>query len=51
MTQNGWTEKETEVQEDFICIGPEALYQMKPAENKTERDKIAVKGLIRLLNE
>ena len=28
VTQNGWTEKENEIQEDFIWgIGPEALYQ------------------------
>ena len=52
MTHNCWTEKETEVQEDFIWgRGPEALYQMTRAEYKTEQDKIAVKDLIRLFNE
>ena len=52
MTQNGWTGKETEIQEDFIWgIGPEALYQMTRAEYKTEPDSIAVKDLIRLFNE
>ena len=52
MTHNCWTEKETEVKEDFIWgRGPEALYQMTRAEYKTEQDKIAVKDLIRLFNE
>ena len=52
MTQTGWSGKETEIQENFIWgIGPEALYQMTRAENKTEPDKIAVKDLIRLFNE
>ena len=52
MIQNCRTDKETKVQEDFICgIGPEALYQMTRLEYKTEPDKIAVKDLIRLLNE
>ena len=52
MTQIGWSDKETEIQEDFIWgIGPEALYQMTGAEYKTEPDKIAVKDLIRLFNE
>ena len=52
MTQTGWSGKETEIQEDFIWgIGPEALYQMTRAEYKTEPDKTAVKGLIRLFNE
>ena len=52
MTQTGWSGKETEIQEDFIWgIGPDALYQMTRAENKTEPDKIAEKDLIRLFNE
>ena len=52
MTQNGWTGKEAEIQEDFIWgVGPEALYQMTRAEYKTEPDNIAVKDLIRLFNE
>ena len=52
MTQNGWTGKEAEIQEDFIWgVGPEALYQMTRAEYKTEPDNIAVKNLIRLFNE
>ena len=52
MTQNGWTGKETEIQEDFIWgTGPEALYQMTRAEYKTEPDSIAVKDLIRVFIE
>ena len=52
MTQNGWTGKETEIQEDFKwSIGSEALYQMTRAEYKTEPYNIAVKDLIRLFNE
>ena len=52
MTRTGWAGKETEIQEDFIWgIGPEALYQMTRAEDKTEPDKMAVKDLIRLFNE
>ena len=52
MTQNGWAEKETERQENFIWdIGPEALYQMTLAEYKTEPDKKAVKDLIRLFSQ
>ena len=52
MTQNSWTGKEAEIQEDFIWgVGPEALYQMTRAEYKTEPDNIAVKDLIRLFNE
>ena len=44
MTQNGWTAKENEIQEDFIWgIGPEALYQMTRAEYKTEPDKVKMK--------
>ena len=44
MTQNGWTDRETEIHEDFIWgMDPEALYQMTRAEYKTEPDKIAVK--------
>ena len=51
-TQNNWTDKEAEIQEDFIWgIGPEALNQMTRAEYKTEPDKIAVKDLIRLSHE
>ena len=39
MTQNGWSEKEAEVREHFITgIVPEALYQLKRAENKTEQE-------------
>ena len=52
ITQNGWTEKENEIQEDFIWgIGPEALYQMTRAEYKTDPDKIKIKDLIRLFHE
>ena len=52
MTQTSWPEKQREVQEDFIWdIGPEALYQMTRAENKTEPDEKAIKDLIRLFNE
>ena len=52
MTQNGWTGKEAEIQEDFIWgVGPEALYQMTRAEYKTEPDSIPVKDLIRLFTE
>ena len=52
MTQADWATKENQVQDDFIWgIGPEALYQMTRAEYKTEPDKIAIKELIRLLNE
>ena len=52
ITQTGWSGKETETQEDFIWeIGSEALYQITPAEYKTEFDKIAVKYLVRQLNE
>ena len=33
MTQNDWTTKETQIQEDFIWgFGPAALYRMKKAE-------------------
>ena len=47
ITQTGWSGKKAEIQEDFIWgIGPEALYQMTRAGNKTEPDKIAVKDLI-----
>ena len=52
MTQNGWTEKGTEVQEDFTWgKGAEALYQLTLAEYKTDPDKIATKDLIRLFKE
>ena len=52
MTHNGWTRKETEIQEDFIWgIGPEALYQKTRTEYETEPNSIAVKNLIRLFNE
>ena len=52
MTNNDWTDKDTEIQEDFICgIGPEALYKMTLAEYKTAPDKIAIEDLIRLFNE
>ena len=52
MTQNGWTGKEAEIQEDFIWgVAPEALYQMTRAEYKTEPDSIRVKELIRLFTE
>ena len=52
VTQNGWTKKENEIQEDFIWgIVPETLYQMTRAEYKTEPDKIKIKDLIRLFDE
>ena len=52
MTQTGWLEKQTELQEVFIWgIGPEALYHMTRAKYKTEPDKISIKDLIRLFNE
>ena len=52
ITQNGWTEKENEIQEDFIWgIGPEALHQMTRAEYKTDPDKTKIKDLIRLFND
>ena len=52
MTQNSWTGKETEIQEDFIWgIVPEALHQMTRAEYKTEPYSIAMKDLIMLFNE
>ena len=53
MTQNSYTENETQIQEDFILwgIGPEDLYQMTRAEYITEPHKSAVKDLIRLFTE
>ena len=46
MTQTGWWQKQTEIQEDFTRgIGSEALYQ---PEYETEPDKIATTDLIRL---
>ena len=52
MTQNVWTDKEAEMQEDFIWgIGPEASYQMTRAKYKTEPGRLAIKGLIRQFNE
>ena len=52
MKQNGWTDKETKIQEDFIWdIGPVALYQMILAEYKTEPDKKEINDLIRLFND
>ena len=40
MTQNGWTDKETEIQAAFIWgRGPEASYQITRAEYKAEQDK------------
>ena len=55
ITEAGWTtEKEAQIQEDFICIwgvGPEALYQITRAEYKTEPDSIKIKDLIRLYTE
>ena len=54
MKQNGWSEKEGEVQEDFKefiwGVGPEAIYQMTRVEYSTEQDKI-VEDLIPLFNE
>ena len=48
MFQNDWATKENQIQDDFTWgIGPEALYQMTRAENKTEPDKMAIKDLIR----
>ena len=52
VTKNGWTEKENEIQEDFIWgIGLEILYQMTRAEYKTEPDKMKIRDLIRLFIE
>ena len=52
MTQNGWTGKKAEIQEDFIWgVGTEALYQMTRAEYKTEPDSIPVEDLTRLFSE
>ena len=51
-TEANWTGKEQAVQEDFIWgVGPEALYQIRRAENKTEPDSIKIKDLIRLFTE
>ena len=51
-TEANWTGKEQAVQEDFIWgVGPEALYQITRAENKTEPDSIKIKDLIRLFTE
>ena len=48
MTQNCWTDKETEIQNDFIRgIGPEALYQTTRQRIKREPQQIAIKDLIR----
>ena len=43
MTQTGWPEKQTEVENCIWGIGPEAMYQMTRAEYKTEQDKIPIK--------
>ena len=44
--------EKTAVQEDFICgVGPESLYHIPQAENKTEPDRIKIKDLIRLYTE
>ena len=44
--------KKNQIQDVIVWgIGPEALYQMTRAEYKTDRDKIAIKDLIRLFNE
>ena len=44
--------KKQATQEDFIWgVGPEALYQITWAENKTEPDSIKIKDLIRLFTE
>ena len=52
ITDTGWTGKEKLIQGDFLWgVGPEALYQITRAENKTEPDSIKVKDLIRLLTE
>ena len=41
MTQNGYTEKETEIQEDFIWgIGAEALYQIHRQKTEPNRTKL-----------
>ena len=50
MTQNCWDYKE--IQEDFMCgFGPEELHQMTRRKYKTKPDRIAIKHLMRLLNE
>ena len=52
ITDTNWNGKEQAVQEDFMWgVGPEALYQITRAENKTEPDSIKVKELIRLFTE
>ena len=51
-TETGWTGKEKLFQEDFIWgVGPEALYQITRAENKTDPDSINIKDLLRLFLE
>ena len=45
MTQADWATKENQIQDDFVWgIGPEALYQMKRAEYKTEPEKLQSKN-------
>ena len=52
MTQKYWATKENQIQDDSVWgIGSEVLYQMTRAEYKTEPDNIAIKELIRLINE
>ena len=52
MTDFGWPAKEQAIQKNFLWgVGPEALYQINRAENKTEPDSIKVKDSIRLITE
>ena len=51
-TDTNGTGKEQATQEDFLWgVGPEALYQIIMAENKTQPDSIQIKDLIRLFTE
>ena len=44
--------KKSQIQDHFVWgIGPEALYQMKRAQHKSEPEKIAIEDLIRSINE
>ena len=52
MKRNGWSERQNEIQQDVNRgIDPKALYQLRPAEYKTDADKIAASYLIPLFNE
>ena len=51
MIQNGWTDKETEIQDFILGIEPESLYQMTRSEYNTEPVKTKITDLIKLFNE